>query len=194
MRKLFAFLLILVALMGVGELLAARFAENEIEERVAEEVEAEVEAEVASFPLVTRVLATEEVKSMSVTLTNVDFDEIDFDTLRIEASGIALPRKRLLDGNMRPTGISSGSVTAFVSTAALSDAIGTSLPTLDPATSAHLQDGTLTVEIPGIPPLSVSVPGEALPCSGTGEVRADGVHLRCEVDQIPDIVLENLPN
>ncbi|MDQ4094964.1 MAG: LmeA family phospholipid-binding protein [Actinomycetota bacterium] len=194
MRKLLVFLLVLAVLVGAGEFFAARFAENQIEQRLAREVDAEVEADVSSFPLVTRLMVTEEVRHMEVALTNIAFEEITFDTLTIEAGRIELPRRRLLDRNLRPTGIGSGSVTAFVSRASLEASLGASLPEIDPAaTSATFEAGTLTIEIPGVPAVSVSIPEEALPCSGVGEVTGDGIRMRCDVDEIPPVVLDNLP-
>ena len=194
MRKLLIFLLVLVVVLGAGEFFAARFAENQIEERLAREVDAEVEADVSSFPLVTRLLLAEEVRRLEVTLTNVAFEEISFDTLTIEADGIELPRRRLFDRNLRPTGIANGSVVAFVSRSSLEAALGTSLPAIDPAAAtATLELGTLTIEVPELPPVQVAIPEEALPCSGAGEVVSDGVRLRCEVDEIPPVVLDNLP-
>lgn len=194
MRKLLVFLLVLVILVGAGELVAARFAGGEIEERVARRTGAEVQAEVDSFPLVTRLLVTEEVDSVTVTLKDVNLDSVDLETLTIVAQGIKLPRSRLLGRNLKPTGIDEGTVTAFVSSTSLSDAVGVAIPGLDPGSaSAQLEAGALTLEIPGSAPVSVPMPQEALPCSGSGKIVEGGVRMRCAVDEIPDILLDNLP-
>lgn len=193
MRKLLVFLLVLAIVIGAAEFFAARFAENQIEERLAREVDAEVEAGVSSFPLVTRLLVAEEVRHLEVRLTNAAFEEITFDTLTIGADGIELPRRRLFDRNLRPTAIASGSVTAFLSRSSLEASLGTTLPEIDPATaSATFEAGTLTLEVPNLPPVQVAIPEEALPCSGAGEVVSGGVRLRCDVDEIPPVIMNNL--
>ena len=194
MRKLLAVLFVFVLVLGIAEWGAARFAESRIEDKVGEEVTANVEAEVDSFPLVTRLLALEEIGRIRVTLTGADYEQIDFDTLTVEASGLEIPRQRLFDGKVRPTSIESGSVNAFISRTSLGEATGTPVPSIDLGSlSASLDDGTLSLETGGAPPVSVEVPVEALPCSTTGEVTTDGVRLRCEVDRLPDIVLEQIP-
>ncbi|MDQ4144649.1 MAG: DUF2993 domain-containing protein [Actinomycetota bacterium] len=195
MRKLVIFLVVLVILLGIGEFFATNLAEEEIEQRIGKKVGARTQAEIDSFPLVTRTLLTEEIDRLTVTLTDVDYEEIHFDTLRIEASGIEVPRARLLDRKLRPKRIDSGTVSAFISTTSLEEATGIAIPALDPGNvSARLDGGTLTLEVSGVPPFNVSVPQEALPCSATGRVVENGVRLACNVDGIPDIVLQNIPD
>lgn len=194
MRKVLIVLVVLLLLLAVGELAAARFAESEIEERVAKEITADVEAEVDSFPLATRLVALEEIGRIEITLSDAEFPEITVDDMTVEATGLVIPRNRLFDGKVRPTAIASASVTAFLSTASLGEATGTPVPAVDlSSATAHLENGTLTVEAGGAPPISLEVPAEALPCSATGEVTADGVRLRCEVDRLPDVILESIP-
>ena len=195
MRKLMTVLLVVAALLAIGELFADNLAEDMIEKRLDETTGARATADVSSFPLVTSTLLTERVRSVQITLTDLSTDEVEVDEITVDAEGIRLPRGRLFDGDLRPTAIDGGTVSAFLSVASLSENLGVPLGDLDPAeVSVELAGGTLTLEDPRSGAQSVPFPEELLPCSATGRVTSDGVRLRCSVDALPKIVLEQLPD
>ncbi len=193
MRKLLTFLLIFLAILGVGDWLATTFAEGAIERRIEDEIDGQAEVEIGSWPVVARALATEEVSSIAVELAHVRVEEIEIDSVRIEVTGVKLSRSRVLGGDFKPKDIDGGSITVVVSTSAIAESAGISVASLDAGTAdVRVDQGNMVIEASGAPPVSIPFPQEVLPCSATGTLTGDTVELRCTVEEIPELLLRNL--
>lgn len=193
MRKLLTFLLIFLAILGVGDWLATTFAEGAIERRIEDEIDGQAEVEIGSWPVVARALATEEVSSIAVELAHVRVEEIEIDSVRIEVTGVKLSRSRVLGGDFKPKDIDGGSITVVVSTSAIAESAGISVASLDAGTAdVTVDQGDMVIEASGAPPVSIPFPQEVLPCSATGTLTGDTVELRCTVEEIPELLLRNL--
>lgn len=193
MRKLLTFLLIFLAILGVGDWLATTFAEGAIERRIEDEIDGQAEVEIGSWPVVARALATEEVSSIAVELAHVRVEEIEIDSVRIEVTGVKLSKSRVLGGDFKPKDIDGGSITVVVSTSAIAESAGISVASLDAGTAdVTVDQGDMVIEASGAPPVSIPFPQEVLPCSATGTLTGDTVELRCTVEEIPELLLRNL--
>lgn len=193
MRKLLTFLLIFLAILGVGDWLATTFAEGAIERRIEDEIDGQAEVEIGSWPVVARALATEEVSSIAVELAHVRVEEIEIDSVRIEVTGVKLSRSRVLGGDFKPKDIDGGSITVVVSTSAIAESAGISVASLDAGTAdVTVDQGDMVIEASGAPPVSIPFPQEVLPCSASGTLTGDTVELRCTVEEIPELLLRNL--
>lgn len=193
MRKLLTFLLVFLAILGVGDWLATTFAEGAIERRIEDEIEARAEVEIGSWPVVARALVTEEVNSIALDLAHVRVEEIELDSVQIEVTGVSLSRSRVLSGDFKPKGIDRGSITVIVSKSAIAEAAGIPAESLETgAANVTVDEGNMVIEVGGAPPVSIPFPEEVLPCSASGTFTADAAELRCTVEEIPPLLLRNL--
>lgn len=199
MKKLLIGLVLLVALAALGvELVAPQLAASSIEDHVRAQTEGAVgvSADVGPFPVVTRLLATERVQRLGVTLDEVAAQQLTFASVRLELRGVELDRNELLNGNVRVRGMQDGQATAVLDTNALTDALGVPV---------RIEDGRLVAEVAGteiaVPlesqgrtlGLPSGLPDIALPdlvtCTDVSTVvEDDRIELSCTLQEIPSIL------
>lgn len=196
MKKLAIALVVLVALGGLAvELVAPRLAASSIEDHVSEQLAGVVgvSADVGTFPVVTRLLVTERVPRLGVTLDELAGQQLTFASVRFDLRGVELDRDALLGGDVRVRSIEGGQVTATVDVNALADAIG--VPVQLEGGSLVAEVGGSRLEIPlaveggalrlpaGLP--AVTVP-DVVPCAPTETVvHDDTIELSCALESVP---------
>lgn len=198
MKKLLVGFVILVAVLAVVlELLAPVLAGLQIEEQVRERARdaAGVDAEVGTFPVVTRLLATQRVRRMAVTLDEVARQEVRFTAVRYELQGVRLDREALLRGDVRVTAIRGGQVTAEVTPGALTEALGVPVDVQDGLLSAagidagvvpQVQGRSLVLPAGGLP--GIPLPEDLIPCQAEARVEDDSVQVTCALQDVPFIL------
>ena len=182
MRLIRYVLIALVGLWLVGEVAAIPVAERLIEQEVDGRYRdaASVDVDIDSFPLVARVLLTEKVRRLTVTLARVARQEITFADVRFELSGIVVDRAAILRGNPRVKEIDRGSVTTTIDVGALGGIA--SLTGADVRVSGRtLYAGSLTAKIDN----------DLVPCPPQARVVAgDRIILSCEIEEFPEALLK----
>lgn len=198
MKKLLVGLLVLTAVLALAvELVAPVLAGNRIEEQVREQTQeaAGVDADVGTFPVVTRLLATERVQRVTVTLEEVAHQQITFATVRYELRGLRLDRDALLRGDVRVTGMEGGEVTAEIEPGALTDALGVPVEITDGRLSAagvdaevgpEVQGRSLVLPTGGLP--GVDLPEDLIPCQPEPSINEDRVRVSCALQDVPFIL------
>lgn len=199
MKKLIVFV---VLLLGGGlvaaEIVAPPFVEARVEDQFAERTEgaARIAADVASFPLVTRVAATGEVRQLDVRLDEVARQQLTLATVRLTLEGIRLDRGGLLGGQVQVKSIDRGEVTAEISQSALAEALGVPAR-LEPggivldAVSGDLAGELGALVVSGLPGAasSLPLPEDLIPCAPTVEVNGETLVLRCTFDEVPEALV-----
>lgn len=188
------FLLILLGIIGVSDWFVTTFAEGAIEERIEEDIEGSAHVEIDSWPVIARAAVTQEVGRLTADLSNVVLDEIELESIQIRIIDLKLSRTRLLRGEIDPKSIRTGSVSVSVSQTAIAEAAGL-LPQATDISSGTVgvDGGHLTVEAGDFPTVTIPFPEDVLPCSATGTFSGNEVRLNCSVDEIPPMLLRNLP-
>lgn len=182
MRWIRRLLLLAVALWVVGEIALIPFAESRIEHEVSQRTRdaTGVTADIDSFPLAAGVLATGNVRKLTVTLDRVSRLSVSFASVSFAVSGIEVDRAAILQGRARIRSIDSGTVTARLELGALGRLA--SLVGVD----VRMDGRTLRAG-----PASVEVPRELVPCDPQSRVSGDVVILTCTLTELPE-VLEGL--
>lgn len=199
MKKLLIGLLVLVVFGAVGiELVAPQLAAAKIEDNVRGQTSGvgEVSADVGTFPVVTRLLATEEVPRVGLTLEEVAAQQLSFASVRFELRGVRLDRDALLGGDVRVRSMRGGQVTATLDLDDLSEALGVPV---------RVEDGNVIVTVAGADievPLALagrqlslpaglgSVPlPDVVSCTAAETVVAEGrIEVSCALDDVPEIL------
>ena len=193
MRKLLVFLLIFLAILGIGDWLATTLAEGAIERRIEDEIEGRAEVEIGSWPVVARVMVTEKVNSIALELSPLRVEEFDINSVRIEITGAKSSRARVFSGDLKPKDIDRGSVEVVVSRSAIADAAGIPPESLAAGTADVTVDrGEMLIEVSDAPSVSIPFPEDVLPCSASGTLTDETAELRCTVEEIPELLLRNL--
>lgn len=196
MKKLVIGLLVLIAVGAVGvELIAPQLAAASIEENVREQTTgvAGVSADVGRFPVVIRLLATERVQRVGVTLDEVAAQQLTFTSVRFELRGVRLDRDALRRGDVRVTGMQGGQVTATLDVEALSAAFGVPVRVEDGSLIATV--GGADVEVPlALEGRTLATPAglsslalpDLVPCASVEPVVTDDrVEVSCALDGVP---------
>lgn len=198
-KKLLVGLLLLVVVAALAvELVAPQLAASRIEEHVRGQTSGvvEVSADVGTFPVVSRLLLTERVSRLGVTLSEVAGQQLTFAAVRFDLHGVELDRNALLSGDVRVQGMRGGQATAVLDVNALSDAAGVPV---------RIEEGTLVAEVGGTRlELPLAVEGRALrlpgglpavalpdlvPCAPTETaVHGDRIELSCTLEEVPSIL------
>ena len=210
MIRLLVLLVVVVLVAAVaGEVVVPPRIEETIEERVSEEVPeaAAADAELDSFPVVARGLATGEVQRLVVTLRDVAMPQVHIDSVRVEATGIDVSRRALLDGEVDLQRIDQGRLTAVVTEAALEEAMPGRVGdlTLTPGraevtvagqtvgSDVTVSEGRVRFHLGFLPDATVDLPGrEFFPCDLGGEVVDGAVLLGCTLERVPEYLLHRL--
>lgn len=187
-------LVLVAALAVVVELVAPPLAESRLEQRARERSGqvAGVRADIDSFPMVTRLLLTERLRSLTITLDEVAGQQMTFTTVSFELQRVRLEREALLAGDVRVRDIDTGVVTAELDAGALGQALGAPvliepdgitiggrdvpLPGAGGEDASPLPD----VDLPNLP-----LPDELIPCEPDVEVADGRLRLSCRIDTVP---------
>jgi hypothetical protein len=181
MRLIRWLLILVVAAWIVGEILVIPFAESRIEKEVAERNRdtATVEADIDSFPLVAGVIFTGNVRELTVTLDRVARQALTFAEVKFELSGIEVDRPAILRGDPRISDIDRGTVTATIELGALGRLA--SLAGVDVTVVGRtLRAGSF----------SATISDDLIPCSPTARVEDERIVLSCEIDDVPQFLLD----
>lgn len=199
MKKLVVGIVVLLALGAlIVEMIAPRLAATSIEDHVRDRTTGVlgISAEVGPFPVVTRLLATDKVPRVRITLDEVAGQGLTFVWVSFDLEGVQLDRDALLGGAVRVRGIDRGRVTAAVDVNTLAEAAGVPI---------RVEGGTLVAEIAGADiPLPLALEGrtlrlppglpavvlpEVVPCAPTETaVRESRIELACTIDRTPPIL------
>lgn len=199
MKKLLIGLVLLVAVAAVAvELVAPQLAASSIEDHVRTQTDGvvEVSAEVGSFPVVTRLLATERVQRLAVSLEEVAAQELTFASVRLELHGVELDRDALLNGNVRVRGMRGGEATAALDANALTEALGIPVRVEDDRLFVEVAGTEVEVPLetqgrtlslpPGLPDIILP---DLLTCADvTTVVEDDRIQVSCTLDEVPPIL------
>jgi hypothetical protein len=186
LKKLVIVLVVLLAGVWLAvELVSIPVGERMVEQRVAERNEnaATVTADIDSFPLVTRVFLTGNVKELTVTLDEVARQAVTFAQVRFEFAGIAVDRSSLRGGDFRVTAIDRGTITATIDLGAVGGALGRI------ATRTGL-DVRVSGRTLFVGPASIELSSELLPCDPDARIEGDQVVLSCTIDEVPEALIE----
>lgn len=125
-KLLVGFVVVVSVLALVVELLAPTLVEDRIAAHVQERTEGAVgvSADVGTFPVVTRLLATERLPHVGVTLEEVAVQQLTFASVRLGLRGVELDRGALLSGEVRVRSVEAGELTAALDADALSSSLG----------------------------------------------------------------------
>jgi hypothetical protein len=207
-------LLVLAVLAGLVILTAAELVvppriEQGIEERVAAEVPeaGSVDATVESFPVVARVLATGRIEHLFVVLDDVARPEVRIDSVRIDAWGIEVSRRALVDGQVDLERIERGALRATITEDDLEDALPGNIAEVrllpgraevgvagrTVGSDVTVRDGRVVFDLGPLPDAGVALPGQDFfPCPVQGEVVQGAVQLFCTLDAVPEYLLDRL--
>lgn len=199
MKKLFVGLVLLVVLLALAvELVAPQLAASSIEDHVRSQTEGVVgvSADVGPFPVVTRLLATERVQRLSVTLDEVAAQQLTFTSVQLELRGVELDRNELLDGNVRVRGMQGGRATAHLDGNALTEALGVPVRVEDDRLFTEVAGQEIEVPLAtqdGELALPAELPDIVLPdlvtCTDvTTAVEDDRIELSCTLQDVPFIL------
>lgn len=208
MRLLVLAVVVVVVVLAAGEVVVPPRIEDAVAQRVAQRVPeaASVDAELDGFPVVARGLATGEVEGLVVTLDRVARPEVTIDSVRIEATGIQVARRALVDGEVDLEHIDRGRLDAVITESDLEETLPGAIDLdLSPGraevsvvgqtvgSDVSVADGVLRFELGPLPDLSVQLPGrDFFPCPLDAEVVEGEVHLSCVLEQVPDYLLRRL--
>jgi hypothetical protein len=187
--KILMGLIAVVALVAiVAELLAPRMLEARVEALAREHTDggATVTADAGGFPFLPRLLLDGVVERLTVTLDELDGQEVTIATVALSLDGIHVDRDAMLGGQVEITDIDTGTVLVEVAEDDLSDALGIPVD-LDPE-MVGLAERALEVTAAGGGAVRVPVPHELLPCDPDMEVAGDLVRLTCVIDEVPGVL------
>lgn len=201
--KILAVLIGLGLVLAVaGEVLAPPLVEREIEARVEDRLQVgEVDADLGSFPVVARVLASSEVRTVVVTLDRLaeQPSPVVIDRVRVELTGVHLERSALFDGEARLEDVERGNLVAEITEEDIEVAVpGGADVELSPGrvtatvagvtvdAAAVVEGGQLRLDLGPVPAITVPLPVELFPCTLDVAVEQDRVRLSCTLDEVPD--------
>jgi hypothetical protein len=197
--KILVLLIILGAVLAVGDVEARMYAEHQFAHRIDTNVPgAHATVKISSFPFTGRLATSGTVGKIRAHLVNVISGRFTFDTVDVVVSGVRLNRTVLFqDQRIQVLRIDSGTVTADMTEAAVDQALG-GLP-------VKLANGAVQLMVNGInligrlsvvanqlrlqvtgANVNVAVPKlPALPCAGNAVVTTGHLQLTCNLTGIP---------
>lgn len=202
MRSLVTIIVLAAGLGVVAELIAPSLVESRIEEQVRAESRgaARVEAEVDSFPLVTRLLVTEEVEEVEVTLVEVADVPVPLATVRFGLEGLVVDRSALLRGEVEIRDVATGLLEVEITAAQLSEALGAPVR-LEPGRvtvevggeplTAEVQAGPseLQLVVEGVGTESIPLPAELIDCEPMIAVADGRIVASCRISEVPSVLV-----
>lgn len=205
-RKLILLGLIVVVVGGGFLDVAAKgWAEDKIEERARAEVGADVttRADIDSFPFLGKLLLSGSAGDIQLVMNDVDLQRLRFSRLEVELFEVKLDRGKAMSGDAEVSDIDRGVITMTFSAQDLSRAVN--LPvTIDngqitveargvraSATPQVTAEGSLRLQVQGLPAVTVPIPRTRLVSCAVSEVKVDDGELEasCTVSEIPPALL-----
>ena len=175
----------IVGLWVVAELAVIPFAQNRIETEVAQRSRdtTAVKADIDSFPLIASVLATGEARKLTVTFEKVARLTLRFTEVKFELNGIHIDRSAIVRGRARVDDIDRGVVTATVDLGALGQVAGRIASFL--GADVEVEGRTLRVGR-----FSAPIAEDLIPCDPEARAEEEKVILSCEIEEVPQFLLE----
>lgn len=196
--------LLVLALVIVGLLVAADVITRVVVERkVADRVAAEVpsaestSARIRSFPFLPRLLATDRIDDMEVTVRGAEVRGLEFDTVRVQLHSVEIDRSSLVqDRRVVLENVRRGTVRAEVTEAAISALspvpvhLGSGRASVmvfgqEVGASLAVRDGRLTIGAAEVTIPALDLVAPLLPCVPDAEVVPGRVVLTCVFEGLP---------
>ncbi len=199
------FLVILVLGLIAGDLYARHYAEDQLSKRIAAAVPgtSNVSASISSFPFLIKLL-NGQIPGLSAHAGPVTEGRVTFSSIDASLKGVRFDRTELLK-NRRVSllGLKSGRVSAVMTGAELSQALGGVPLTLTPGhvsaviggvqatATVSLVNNQLRLQPAGLPLITLQIPtNNLLPCAAEVTVGSDRITLVCVVTRVPDALLQ----
>lgn len=201
MKKLVAFIVVLAVLWLGIELVTPQLAETRLEARVRARVRnaAGVSADIDSFPMVTTLLLTENVRNLTVSLAEVAGEQVAISRVQFALEGVELDRQALVRREVEVRSVDEGVITAEVTEGDLSEALGAEVEVRPNAVrlnadgasvEADLEVSGRSVQLAGVgQQLTVTIPQDLMPCDPEGQVERGRVVLSCTIEEVPSILV-----
>ncbi|MBV9935999.1 MAG: DUF2993 domain-containing protein [Actinobacteria bacterium] len=202
MRKILG-LVVLLAILAGGDLLARSIAEQQVVDQVKSEVpaNAHVSASIPVFPFVPRLVFWGSVPKVKVKVTDINGKPISLANVDVSVTGVEINRHSLLNHRrVDLVAIDKGTVAAEVTQSALTDVLHIPVQIANGRVTVVISGQTLTV-VPSINKnnqlVLTPVGGGAVqtiglgqtnlvPCAGKVEVEEGKVRVSCSFTHIPD--------
>ncbi|HVL80440.1 MAG TPA: LmeA family phospholipid-binding protein [Actinomycetota bacterium] len=184
-------LFLLAAVLGVAaELVAPSLVESQMEARVRDRTRGAVgvTADVQSFPLLTRLALTGQVRHVEMTLDEVSRERLLFATVRYELDGVTLDRSALYRRRARVSDIDRGRIVATLEAEDLAAGLGIPLDLAPGDVSARVVDRVLRLGEGAGAEISESLPQDILPCDPEASLDAGRVILSCSFTGVPPVL------
>jgi hypothetical protein len=205
MRKLIVGVLVLASLavlLGVGDVIARRYAENRIEEQIDNrDAGATSSVHISSFPFVARLLIFGRVEKISAHVRHVNVDSFTLDQVDLTVTGVKLDRNQLFHRNVVVKSIRTGTVAAVLSEQTVDQVlhlpvtfgdgavhlsvagvtVGVSVAVADNELRLSAAGQELTIPIPELP---------ILPCVAGVTVEPGRLILSCTFHRVPTALLQ----
>lgn len=196
-------LLIVLLVIGVGiELAATPLVESRMEQRVQENTEGtvSVNADIDSFPMITRLLVTEELRRATIHVDELAEQDLPLTAVSLTLHGVVLDRDRLVRGDLEVRSIRSGRLRAEITEQRLSEALEVPVQIDGGTLRVEAQDrtvnfdlllsaGRLRLEIPGVGGVSGAFDTDTLPCRPEATVFDDRIVLNCTFGSVPGVLV-----
>lgn len=205
MRRILG-LVVLLAILAGGDLLARSIAEQQVADQVKSEVpaSAHVSASIPVFPFVPRLVFWGSVPKVKVKVTDINGKPISLANVDVSVTGVEIDRHSLLNHRrVDLVAIDKGTVAAEVTQGALTDVLHIPVQIASGRVTIVLSGQTLTV-VPSINKnnqlVLAPVGGGAVqtigvgqanlvPCAGKVEVEEGKLRVSCTFDHIPDALV-----
>jgi hypothetical protein len=200
LRKLFAVLVVLLALLLVGDVAARAYAETQTQQEVNKHTgeNLDLRVSISSFPFVPRVLFSGEVQRITAHAPQVHEGPLDVSALRLQLNDVRVDRnKTLRKQRVILKSVGRGSLSAELTAEGLSDAFGVSVHVVDGAVEVEIAgrtmrsemsftNGVLRLGVAGVslPVLALPVTG-LLPCHPNATLADDRIKLACSFNKVP---------
>jgi hypothetical protein len=200
------FIVVLLAALVGFDLYARGYAQDQLARRIAVAFPGthNVSASISSFPFLGRLAVAGEVSALSAHAGPVTEGRITFDSIDASLKGVRLDRTELVrNRRLQLLGLRSGRVSAVVTSAELSQALGGVPVTLLPGhvtvvvrgipatASVALVNNELRLQPVGLALITVQIPTNSLlPCAADVTVGSGRLTVTCVVTRVPDALLQ----
>ncbi len=203
MAKILVLLILLVAVLGVGDVEARIFAQHQLEQRIDSRVtSAGAHVSISSFPFLGRLVTSGTVQKITAHVVQVRSGLFTFDSIDVTVTGVKLDRHGLLnDQRVVVKGIDRGTIVGDMSQAAVDHALsGLPVKLGDGVAQLTVAGVTVTTQVSivhnvlhfnaaGIPATLALPTLPLLPCPLDATVTPGRLRLTCIVTKIPSVFL-----
>lgn len=206
MRKV-SILLVLVALLVVGDITARSVAEGKVVAAIESSSKGAVgaEAEITGFPFVPSLLAAGNVRRIQVRIDELRQEKLSFTNVVVDLEGVVLDRDLLLSGKAEVRDIDRGTVALDLHAGALGRLLGEVVTIANGEVSVTVRGRTVkaglrVVDGPALeidpeniggPPIRIALPvGTVMPCEPNVLFMQEHVRLSCTFTDVPPALLK----